>query len=308
MNNQHNSITAGFKHYLQSKGFASSGIASRLAALKRYQKWLTQQQLQAEQITYNELLGFMQWCSRKGASQRTIQHYIGSLRHVYDYLIRDGKVDKNPVADITVKGVKRKVLYHILETHTLHALYHKYPVDTHSDRRNKVMLGMLVYQGLKTTELRKLSVQDVKLREGKLHVPGSNSSNSREMLLEPPQIMDLYDYTLQVRPLLMQMESKRKHQGKTASDDLFIAEGGKQSSRGLNTFMRQLMLTLKAHNPQVVSVKQIRASVITKWLKMYNLREVQYLAGHRYISSTESYLQNDMQGLQEEIQQFHPLG
>ena len=49
------------------------------------------------------------------------------------------------------------------------------------------------------------------------------------------------------------------------------------------------------------------ASVITKWLKQYNLREVQYLAGHRYISTTESYQQNDVEGLAEEINMYHPL-
>ena len=46
---------------------------------------------------------------------------------------------------------------------------------------------------------------------------------------------------------------------------------------------------------------------ITKWLKQHNLREAQYLAGHKYVSTTESYLQNDMEGLKEEINQFHPL-
>jgi len=61
-------------------------------------------------------------------------------------------------------------------------------------------------------------------------------------------------------------------------------------------------------NHTVKNAEQIRTSVITKWLKIYNLREVQHLAGHRYISSTESYLQNDMEGLKEEVQQFHPLG
>jgi integrase/recombinase XerD len=59
---------------------------------------------------------------------------------------------------------------------------------------------------------------------------------------------------------------------------------------------------------KIKNLNQIRASVITKWLKIYNLREVQYRAGHKYISSTESYLQNDMEGLQEEINMYHPLG
>jgi hypothetical protein len=47
-------------------------------------------------------------------------------------------------------------------------------------------------------------------------------------------------------------------------------------------------------NPIVKDAKQIMTSVVTKWVKMYNLRKAQYLASHRYISSTESYLQNDM--------------
>jgi hypothetical protein len=37
-------------------------------------------------------------------------------------------------------------------------------------------------------------------------------------------------------------------------------------------------------------------------------REIQYLAGHRYVSCTESYLQHDMDELIEEINQYHPLG
>lgn len=68
------------------------------------------------------------------------------------------------------------------------------------------------------------------------------------------------------------------------------------------------MVQLTMINPSVVKIHQIRASVITNWLKMHNLREVQYLAGHRYISSTESFLENEIEGLQEEVQQFHPMG
>ncbi|HTE29663.1 MAG TPA: hypothetical protein VK666_04765 [Chryseolinea sp.] len=41
---------------------------------------------------------------------------------------------------------------------------------------------------------------------------------------------------------------------------------------------------------------------------MYNLRKVQYLAGHRYISSTEAYQQSEMEGRAEEVNKFHPLG
>jgi integrase/recombinase XerD len=72
--------------------------------------------------------------------------------------------------------------------------------------------------------------------------------------------------------------------------------------------MADLMTNVRKINPGIINAKHIRASVITKWLKVYNLREVQYLAGHRYISSTERYLENDLEGLLEEVQQYHPMG
>ncbi len=54
-------------------------------------------------------------------------------------------------------------------------------------------------------------------------------------------------------------------------------------------------------------MKQLRTSVITHWLKNYNLREVQYMAGHRYVSSTEAYQINDLDDLIEDIGKYHPL-
>ena len=57
-----------------------------------------------------------------------------------------------------------------------------------------------------------------------------------------------------------------------------------------------------------MNAKQFRVSVMMKWLKQSNLRQVQYLAGHRYISSTEAYQQNEMEGLREEVNKFHPMG
>ncbi|MEQ9403212.1 MAG: hypothetical protein RIM99_06495 [Cyclobacteriaceae bacterium] len=72
--------------------------------------------------------------------------------------------------------------------------------------------------------------------------------------------------------------------------------------------MHQVIATLKSIDPGVQSTHQLRTSVMVNWLKSHNLREVQYMAGHRYVSSTETYLVNDMEGLIEEVNQFHPLG
>jgi len=295
-----------FEDYLKSKGFTRKSIESRMTAIEQYLKWLNKENLEAEQISYNDLLLYMKYCQHKGISQRTIKHYMIIVRHFYDHLVREEFIAVNPATDIEVKGAKRKMLYHILQTNELHELYNQCPNETPQQSRNKVMLGLLVYQGLKTEELAKLEVKDINLREGELVVPGGRKSSRRKMKLESYQVMDMYDYTLQVRPELEQMKPKRKYQTQTKSALLFIGEGGHCYS--ISNFITQLMIKVRKLNPIVLNAKQIRASVITKWLKNYNLREVQYLAGHRYISSTESFLENDIEGLQEEVQQFHPMG
>ena len=295
-----------FEDYLKSKGFTKKSIANRLKTINLYQQWTDKENIEIEQVTYNDLLLFMKYSQQVGRTQKTINHYLIVVRHFYDHLTESGKMATNPAIGIEVKGVKRKVLYHILEVHELHQLYHAYPADTLHDRRNKVILGLFTYQGLKSEEVGRLEVKDIKLREGKIDVAGGVRSNGRILTLEAHQVMDMYDYVLQVRPELLQIKPNKTYKSEPLKDALFIGEGGYRYS--MDNLITKVMTRTKKINPSVQNAKQLRASVITKWLKTKNLREAQYLAGHRYISSTESYLQNEMEGLKEEVQMFHPLG
>lgn len=287
-----------FTNYLQSKGHSSKSIASRVSIMADYFTWLERENMEVEEVGYNDLLLYMKYKRSRGVNQRSIQNYIGAIKHVYDCLLETGKVDANPVLNIVVKGVKRKMLYPILETHKLQGLYDQYDTKSAEDKQRKVMLGVLLYQGVRAEELGKLTVKDINLREGTVQIPGGRKSNNRQMKLEVVQVMDMYDYVLKVRDVLLKNTAP--------TEALFI--GQSKSGPRLRGSTAGLLRKLKQLNAKVISLRQIRASVITKWLKIHNLREVQYLAGHRYISSTESYLQNDVEGLKEEIQQYHPLG
>ena len=63
----------------------------------------------------------------------------------------------------------------------------------------------------------------------------------------------------------------------------------------------------KRLNPLVESSGQIRSSVIMNWIRQYNLRQVQYMAGHRSIGSTERYKKEDLQDLTGQLAKYHPL-
>ena len=60
-------------------------------------------------------------------------------------------------------------------------------------------------------------------------------------------------------------------------------------------------------SPRVHSINHLRASVISNWTKKYNLREVQYMAGHKYVSSTEHYQQQNLDNVHDDIIKFHPI-
>jgi integrase/recombinase XerD len=293
------SRTAGsFNQYLKKLEQSTKSIGSCEKAVGLFLEWLKKQSIEPEQGSYADVLAYMKHCQKNGATQRTVQNYLNMIKHFYGHLIEQGQIEVNPVIGIKVQGVKRKLLYHIFKPEELHAIYNSYQDESLRGKRNKVMLGLLVYQGLKTEELAKLETKDVKMKEGKIEIPGGLKSEGRVLQLEPHQVLEFYDYVNNTRKEILS-------QSKQQTDKLFVGiEGGDSFS----SCMTRLMLWVKRKNKLVVNPKQLRASVIVKWLKIYNLRKVQYLAGHRYISATESYRQSEMEGLTEEVNKFHPLG
>ena len=275
--------------------------------------WCDDSRTGAEAADQRELLGYIGHLQKRELKQRTVQLYIRNLKHYYDWLIKREIREDNPINQIDIKGVKRQFLYDILNKQELEKLYHdfKIPEENAKDKdqnwyknsllvakRNKAILGLMIWQGMGSRELAKLKTEDLNLREGKIKIQGGRRYNERTLQLEAAQILDLMEYSLQTRTALLKTSGKE-------SELLFISSG---KSHSINNAMGKLMKKLKVQNPKVTSAKQIRASVITYWLKNHNLREVQYKAGHRYVSSTEAYLVNDLDDLQEDILKFHPIG
>jgi integrase/recombinase XerD len=73
-----------------------------------------------------------------------------------------------------------------------------------------------------------------------------------------------------------------------------------------NSFLH-LVYNLRRTNPKLINAQQIRQRVITLWLKTKDLRTTQYMAGHRYVSSTERYQVNNLDELYKQLELYHPL-
>jgi integrase/recombinase XerD len=288
-----------FIKYLLQKGYSIKSSERYLKDIERYKKWLDKENITEAAVSYNDITHYIQ-SKKETVKQITIQAVLASLKQYYNYLQELGFIAENPTVNVQIKGIKRKVLHNILSKQDLEKIYFDYKnsqSESLSKERNEIIVSLLVYQGLNTNDIQNLITKDVKLREGKIFVKGSRRSNERTLKLEAHQILDFMEYQLKTRETILQ-ETKKE------TDLFFVTQG---SSLKLQNVMQKLMQELHKQNGQVKSVKQIRASVITGWLKVYNLREVQYFAGHRYVSSTEGYLINDLEDLKEDINKYHPI-
>lgn len=290
-----------FKNYLLSKGYSSQTSNSYNRGLLQYIVWTETQKIEVEQSTYNEVISYVQYLKNKGLQQSSIQQTVNSLKHYFKWLIKRQLRNDNPTSNVNIKGIKRRKLHNVLgkqELEKLHNDFKNIESESLAKKRNEIIVSLLVYQGLNSKELGRLKVNDLKLREGKIYVERTRNSNERTLKLEAHQILDIMEYQLRTREEILKETKKQT--------DLLFTSFGKSAK--FHNIIHKLLPQLKKLNRNIESVNQIRTSVITAWLKSYNLREVQYMAGHRYVSSTENYLVNDLEDLQEDINKYHPIG
>jgi site-specific recombinase XerD len=255
--------------------------------------------------------------------------YLNALNHYFTVLYDAGKIAENPCLLLKIRGIKRKILYKIYTSEELDQVfdaYYQYFVRNFDDsrhrtqlqrkysalsrERNAVVLSVLLYQGATTWETEKIEMEDLDLIKATLKIKGGQHSNSRILLLKAVQIGLFINYLQNIRPQLIEYHKKESNLLFLASFDVGKGENKKNNKDTLklstgNFFY--LSKQVKTIDRQFLNFKQVRASVITNWLKTEGLRKAQYLAGHRYVSSTENYQPNNLDNLIDDINKLHPL-
>ena len=301
----------GFKICLQELGNDKNTIRQKSNYAGYYLKWLEGEHLNPEYARYNDLLNFIDYCKLEENTRGHINMKLRSIRNYYEYLKKQDPGIKNPAANLHLKGTRQKVVSGIISFKELESLYQSYPATSLRQKRNKIILGLLIYQGLNTEDLGRLMAEDVKLKEGKIYVPGDRRRKSRNLELKPFQILELHEYLTVVRPEILKEIDTPKSARKPDQinreklrDQLFISING---SENIKNSLWHLFREIKKINPCIINAIKIRQSVITYWLRTMNLRQVQYMAGHKYVSSTERYQTNCLENLQSKLEKYHPL-
>jgi site-specific recombinase XerD len=251
----------------------------------------------AKTFLYRDIINYLDTMKKKNP-KGSVSIKLTSIKRYYDYLLETGQRNDHPCRKIHLKNKKKPIQIQDLFTTTeLQALMNRENKYKNLELRNKVIISLLIHQGLTSAELCKLEVNDIDLDTGTVYIKASKKNSRRTLTLQPSQIMLVQNY----------INTPRKNLIRKKSNTLILTQTGKAE---MVDGIHYVIESLKGLYPdRTLNPLTIRQSVISNMLneKKIPLEDVQLFAGHKYPSTTEQYKRKDINEQREKINLWHPL-
>lgn len=310
-----------FIRYLTLKGFADSTVLQHDRNIGLYFNWIKTNSIDINRCGYSEIIRFIDnsfnYQNIKPQLRNRINRVLNSITYYYDFLSENRSSIINPAKNIRIKNNHIRVKHRPIEYDDLLTLYHQRKITSPRDIRNQVILGFLIFQGITVHELNRLTIDNLRLREGMVLIKEGVSNNlkkgttTRVLPLDAVQVIDILEYLKNIRPKILlgrYLETSGRKPGKgkrlRKTNRMILSLNG---SPFIKNTLHHLFIDIKKIYPMITSAKKIRQSIITHWLTLFDIRKVQYLAGHRFVSSTEWYKPGNLEELKREINLYHPM-
>ncbi len=284
----------GFLSYLHHERRLSPHTRSNYARdLRAFQDYCQLQGLSdVTGIDTHQLRAFAAQAHRQGLGGRSLQRRLSALRSFFRYLLREGAVRTNPVADVRAPKSERR-LPAALDVDQMGQLLEAEGEDELAVR-DRAMLELIYSCGLRLAELVGLDLDRLSLAEGLVEVIGKGSKT--RILPVGTKAREALQAWLKVRATWPQQDPQA----------LFLSRRGRRiSTRSVQERLRQR--ALRQGVDRHVHPHMLRHSFATHLLESSgDLRAVQELLGHADISTTQVYTHLDFQHLAKVYDQAHP--
>ncbi len=248
-----------------------------------------------ETASSEDIQKFTKYLSALGKSQSTITRSVASLRCYYNFLCSKGIVSRNPITEVKVDSVHKK-LPEILSEKEVLLLLSQPSGNDYKSIRDKAMLELLYATGIKVSELIDLSVHEVNIQIGILNM--QSAKNGRIVPIYPGAVKTLTNYILNVRPAIVSDPEVEK---------LFTNMNGEALSR-------QGFWKIVKHYADLAKIKKeitpytLRHSFAAHMLENgADLKDIKEMLGHADISTTQIYAHLIKNKYAQDYKKFHPL-
>ena len=227
-----------------------------------------------------------------GLNPRSIQRRLSGQRSFMGYLIREGRIKNNPVADVSAPKASKR-LPDALDVEQMEQLLN-IKGDDRVALRDRAIMELLYSSGLRLGELVGLNLGDVETTDGLVRVTGKGS---KERIIPVGR---------KALAAVLAWQRIRANDADMEEQALFVGRRGSRiSPRTVQAMVRRR--ALEAGLPKRVYPHLFRHSFATHVLESSgDLRGVQEMLGHADISTTQIYTHLDFQHLAQIYDKAHP--
>ena len=285
-----------FLSYLESvKQYSPHTLKGYQRDLEKLSEYLSTNDRQDwKNVNEHDIRTFINSERRRGLSPRSIQRLLSSCRTFHEHLLTEGKIKLNPAKNI-VSPKSAKLLPKAMDADLVQRLLDFKPKGM-IEIRDKAIAELLYSSGLRLSEICKLDLEDLDLKERTCVVTGKGNK-TRMVPVGTKAIQSLRDWIIYRNELL---ESKE-----TQTNALFLNnKGSRISARSIQLRLEKLCLQrgLPGINPHM-----LRHSFASHVLESSgDLRAVQEMLGHSDIGTTQIYTKLDFQHLSKVYDKAHP--
>lgn len=290
------SDTDKFKEYLlKVKKSSANTVESYLRDVNQYSAYCSASGKSIDYADNAFLRGYLDYLTAMGKSEATKTRILASLRCYYKFLTQSGISDADPVEGIKLQHGEKK-LPGILDSNEIVLLLSQPDGNDYKSVRDKAMLELLYATGIKVSELIELTVSDINLQIGILHL--HNGKKERIVPMYPAAVKTVAAYLVNVRPAIVTDK---------AEDRLFTNMSGQPMSR-------QGFWKIIKHYSEMAGIKKditphtLRHSFAAHLLENgAQLKDIKEMLGHSDISSTQVYAQFMKNKYTMAYAKYHPL-
>ena len=278
-----------------AQSLMQSSVESYIYDINKYKK----NNKNADKYDYGKVMHYIE-ILRNEHSISNVKRVIASIKKYYDYLIEIGKRKDNPARAIRIRDAKENPiqLQDLFTEKELQILLvpriERYPF---LEKRNKIIMSLLVHQALRIGEIENIKLTDIDLEKANIQIHKTGITNARNLPLKAEQILLLYEFINQDRNKL-----------KTFRNDKNALLLSKLGTPIRKEDVDYLISTYQKQSKKRLTSTTIRQSVIVNLLiKNNDLRIVQHFAGHKSPDTTEKYRQTGLNALKTAIDKLHPI-
>lgn len=257
---------------------------------------------EASQAAYKDITHYIGLLRTRYNNPHTISKILFSIKAYYNYLCHEEIRTDNPAKAVQLKERSHQgiQLQDLFTTEELEALLHQRQRYESMNDRNKVLMSLLIYQGLRPIEIAALQISDINLVTGTVYIRSTPKTNSRTLALKSNQILLFHHYIQHWRQKLLQKKN-------TGTDILLISKSGGAIKKN-DVIMQVLQGYRNLYEGRIISTQTIRQSVIANLLKQgHDISMVQAFGGYKTADTIKLYSTKQVSSLQAAIDKYHPL-